>query len=181
MEVKNMTAINKRDDVLKKIMELYPLLSKEDCKIAIDLHKLAIEWDLKIGINIRSNAAKTKTHHDIQYSIKKPVVRMVFLFKICVIEGEANPTFQVKLKLLNIDKYRPIVEACPDNIKNLITFGKECDICNTSCTKQMVFTLDGMPYNMCTFGGGIFENLSSDEWALMQNLIIEEYKAHATV
>ena len=176
-----MATINKREDVLKKIEELYPLLSSDDINIANKLHKLALEWDLKIGITIRSNVKNTKTQYDIQYSIKKPAVRMLFLFKICVTEGNANPTFQAKLKLLSIDIYRPIVEACPDNIKSLITHGKECDVCNASCTKQMIFTLDGVSYNMCTFGGGIFENLSSDEWNLMQNLIFEEYKAHTAV
>ena len=176
-----MAGINKRVDVLKKIEELYPLLSSDNKSIADKLHKLAIEWDLKIGIGFRSNAKNTKTHYDIQYSIKKPAVRMLFLFKIVVTEGEANPTFQAKLKLLNVDAYRPIAEACPDNIKCLITRGKECDVCNPSCTKQMVFTLDGIPYNICAFGGGLFENLSPDEWNLMQNLIFEEYKAHAAV
>jgi len=176
-----MPAINKREDVLKKIKEIYPLLSSENKNIADDLHELALERDMKIGIGVRVNAANTKTHYDIQYSAKKPFLRMAFLFRICITENEANPTFRVRLKLLNIDKYRPIVEACPDNIKYLITLGKECDSCNPSCTKQMVFTLDGISHNLCTFAGGVFENLSTDEWHILKTLIIEDYKAHTAV
>ena len=176
-----MAGINKREDVLKKIGEIYPLLSNEDKIIADDLHDLALGWDMKIGIGFRNNAANTKTHYDIQYSAKKPFLRMAFLFRICVTENEANPTFKVILKLLNIDKYRPIAEACPDNIKYLITTGKECDSCNPSCTKQMVFVLDGVSHNLCTFAGGVYENLSTDEWHIIKTLIIEDYKAHTAI
>jgi len=50
------SVINKREDVLKKIGEIYPLLRAEDKKIAENLHELAIKWNLKIGImHIRYN------------------------------------------------------------------------------------------------------------------------------
>ncbi|MCL2407642.1 MAG: hypothetical protein FWC95_06900 [Defluviitaleaceae bacterium] len=176
-----MAVINKKEDVLKKTNEIYPLLSAGNKSIAEDLHELALGWDMKIGISVRNNTANTKTHYDVQYSAKKPFLRMVFMFKICVAENEESPTFGVKLKLLNIDKYRTVVESYPDNIKGLITLGNECNTCNPSCTKQMVFTLDGVSYNMCTFGGGIFENLCADEWRLLKKLIIEDYNAHIAV
>jgi len=174
--------INKRADVLSKIEELFPLLTNENKAIANNLHQLAIEWDMKIGIgNIRSNVANTKTNYDIMYSAKKPFTRSIFLMKINVIDDKPNATFGVKAKLLNLDKYRSITEECPDAIKNVIKNIKECKKCNAECIQQVTFTLDGVFYNACTFGGEVFENLTADEWDLLQNLIIEEYNAHATV
>ena len=174
--------INKRADVLSKIEELFPLLTENEKAIADSLHRLAIEWDMKIGIgNIRSNAANTKINYDITYSAKKPFARSIFLMKINVINDEPNAVFSVKAKLLNFDKYRPIAEAYPVAIKNVIKNIKECKKCNAECTQQVKFTLDGVSYNACTYGGEVFENLTTDEWELVRNLIIEEYNAHTAV
>ena len=179
---KTPSVINKRADVLSKIEELFSLLTNEDRVVANNLHQLAIEWDMKIGIgNIRSNVTNTKTNYDITYSAKKPSARSIFLIKINVIDDKPNATFGVKPKLLNLDKYRPITEECPDTIKNVIKNIKECKKCNAKCTQQVTFTLDGAFYNACTYGGEVFENLTADEWDLLQNLTIEEYNAHATV
>jgi len=173
------TVINKRADVLSKIAELFPLLSSEDKEIADNLHNLALELDMKIGFgNIRGNAANTKMNYDITYSAKKPFTRSIFVIKICVTQGEANASFSVKPKLLNLDKYRPIAEACSDNIKNVIKNIKECKKCSMTCVQQVVFTFDGILYNACTYGGEVFANLATDEWSLLHTLILEEYKAH---
>jgi len=101
--------------------------------------------------------------------------------KINVTDDKPNATFSVKPKLLNLDKYRSIVEACPDTIKNVIKNIKECKKCNAECIQQVIFTLDGVCYNACTYGGEVFENLVSVEWDLLRNLIIEEYKTHTMV
>jgi len=176
------TVINKREDVINKINELFLLLSVDDKKIAESLHKWAIERDMKIGIgNIRTNAANTKTNYDITYSAKKPTPRSIFLFKICVIKDADNATFGIKPKLLNIEKYQSAIDACPDSVKNVIRGIKECKVCKTNCGQQVVFTIDGVQYNSCTYGGEIFTNLTTEEWDLLYNLIVEEYKAHTAV
>jgi len=174
--------INKREDVLKKIGEIYPLLLNEDKKIAESLHELALEWNLKIGImHIRNNSNNTETKLDVVYSAKKPFVRSIFMFKIHVDNIKGNAALKVKHKFSNIDVYRAIVEACPNNIKDLIKNIKTCTKCHPACKQERVFTLDGVKYNSCPAGTKSYENLTSDEWNIIRNLVIEEYKAHSAL
>jgi hypothetical protein len=173
--------INKREDVINKIGELYPLLADADRYIADSLHKLATDRDMKIGIgNIRSNAADTRKNYDITYSAKKPRPRSIFIFKICVVKDAASPEFGIKARLHNIGKYRQAVEAYPDKIKDVIKNIKECNVCSASCRQQFTFTLDGGTYNSCPYGGEIFAGLSDGEWDVVRELVIHEYDAHAT-
>ena len=176
------TVINKRADVLEKISELYPLLTDEDRKIADKFHKMAVEWDMKIGIdNIRANAAKTKMNYSIVYSAKKPFNRRIFVFKISVTKGQPNAEFAVKPVLQNIDRYRPIIGACPDNIKNVIKNIKSCTHakCGHGCVQKNSYTFDGVVYNPCRSAEASYKNLLADEWEIIERLVIEEYNAHA--
>ena len=182
--VKQPTVINKREDVLNKINELLPLLSNGDKKIAEDLHNLAIEWNMKIGIgNIRTNAANAKTNYDITYSAKKPFARSMFVYKIVVMSDKA--TFGIKPKFSNIDKYRSIFEECPDNIKNILKNISDCVKHSSGCSgcrgSETIYTIDGIKHNPCPYKGDYFENLDTGEWEKVRNLIIEEYNAHTTV
>jgi hypothetical protein len=34
---------------------------------------------------------------------------------------------------------------------------------------------------LCTFAGGVYENLSTDDWQIVKTLIVEDYKAHTEV
>ncbi|MCL2286292.1 MAG: hypothetical protein FWC32_08005 [Firmicutes bacterium] len=182
--VKQPTVINKREDVLSKINEIFPLLSNDDKKIAEDLHNLAIEWNMKIGIgNIRTNAANTQTNYDITYSAKKPSPRSIFMYKIFVMND--NATFGIKPKFTNIDKYNTVIQSCPDNIKNVILNINNCIKHSVGCKgcsgSEIVYTINRIKYNPCRYKGGCFENLTTDEWEFVKNLIIEEYNAHTTV
>jgi len=103
------------------------------------------------------------------------------MFKIRNIDNEGNATLKFKHKFSNIDAYRKVVEACPDNIKDLIKNIKTCVKCHPACKQERVFTLDGILHNTCPAGTKTYENLTFDEWNLIQNLVIEEYNAHTAL
>jgi len=142
-------SINKRDDILKIISESFPLLSCEDKEVADSLHELSNELNMKIRLLIFSNEQDKQRKYIFEYRPKSAGAGFViFSIRLRVEDGIEKAAFEIKFSLNNIDAYRPMVEICPNKIKDVI------------------LNKDKRQY---------FEKLTADECKLLRNLVVEEY------
>ncbi len=133
-----------------------------------DIVKIVESFD---NYNLKEDTRFAKAHkrYKCKFSTRKPI-RALFTLDF------NNSDWFIKANLFTIHRYIGRVYGMSETIRDIILGGYNCKDCSPSCKGGVQFEYNCEAYNKCIGVNFNFQNLNSDEWVDVIELVKSEIK-----